>query len=464
MTDSVILHNGLLVTAFPGGRDEGPDVYPEGAVLWRGDRIEAVGVGSELLPRYPNATQLDAGGGIILPGMVNLHHHFYSALARGMDPGTRMSTFAEVLDRLWWRLDRALDRDTVRLSAQLSLAECIRWGCTTVFDHHASPGFIAGSLDEIADAVREAGLAAVLCYEITDRNGHDQALDGLAENLRFIGAHESDPRIRGLVGLHASFTLSDRTLARVADRLPEKSGVHIHVAEDPVDVDESQAAFGAGPVERLIDFGLLNERSILAHGIHLRDEDYRKIAEHNAVLVHNPESNANNSVGHLNTVNVARQGCLVGLGTDGMSSAMLRALRAAFLVHRQSTGDCSSGFDAIPELLHNNVRVARRLFEEPLLGVLAPGAPADIVVVDSPAATPFGRVNAFAHLAYGASEYPVRHTIARGKTLLQDFRFTTVDPVALARRAREVSPTLWKRFGELRWGTPYLGDESSGSK
>jgi putative selenium metabolism protein SsnA len=399
---------------------------------------------------------MDAIGGVILPGLVNLHHHSYSALARGMDPGAPMASFREVLDRLWWRLDRALDRESIRLSAQLTLAECVRWGCTTVFDHHASPNFITGALDEIADAVRVAGLSAVLCYEVTDRNGHDQALEGLEENLRFIGAHESDPRIRGLIGLHASFTLTDATLAEVARRLPPNTGVHIHVAEDPVDVEASRTAFGVEPVERLIRFGLLNERSILAHGIHLRAGNLRKIGEHGATLVHNPESNANNSVGHLDTVSAARNGCLVGLGTDGMSSAMLRAARAAFLVHRQVTGDCSAGFEAIPELLHNNILAARRFFDEPMLGTVAAGAPADIIVVDSPPPTAVRADNVFAHLLYGASECPVRHTIARGRPLLEDFRFTTVDPVALARRATEISPALWKRFGELGWGTPYL--------
>jgi putative selenium metabolism protein SsnA len=458
MTESVLLHNGWVITSYCQEHVTSRRVIPDGAVVWTGERITAVGPRAKLESEYPDARRVDARAGLIAPGLVNLHHHFYSALARGLNPGAPMSNFADVLDRLWWRLDRALDFETVHLSAQLSLADSVRWGCTTVFDHHASPNCIRGSLDAIGSAVKESGLSALLCYEITDRNGHEQALAGLEENLQFIKAHAADPRVRGVVGLHASFTLRDDTLAAVAERRPDGAGCHIHVAEDPVDVEATQASFGIRPVERLIRFGLLDRNSLLAHGIHLQTDEYRIIAEHDAIVVHNPESNANNSVGHLNTVNTARHGCLVGLGTDGMSSAVLRALRSAFLLHRQVSGDCSSGFDVLPDLLHNNVSAARRFFDEPLLGELVPGAPADIVVVDAPAPTPLHADNLFAHIVYGASEAPVRHTIARGRLLLEDFRHTLIDPVALAARAQELSPALWARFAELKWGTKYLGE------
>ena len=209
--------------------------------MWSEERIVRVGPEDQLRREIPDARFVDAHGGLIMPGFVNLHHHFYSALARGLSPGTELRNFTEVLDRLWWRLDRALDRETVRVSAQLSAADCIRWGCTTVFDHHASPTCVAGSLALIAGILEEAGLSAVLCYEITDRNGHDEAIAGIEENQAFIAEHLRHPRVRGVCGLHASFTLRDDTLAAVAKCRPEGSGCHIHVAEDPVDVEESTA-------------------------------------------------------------------------------------------------------------------------------------------------------------------------------------------------------------------------------
>jgi len=451
---ATLLGNGTLVTSFGT-----PIVLEGGALVWEGERVVAAGPEAELRRAYPDAAYLNARGGLILPGLVNLHHHFYSALARGLDPGARMADFGQVLDRLWWRLDRALDADTVRLSAEISAAACVQWGCTTVFDHHASPSCVGGSLDLIASALETAGISGVLCYEVTDRNGPDEALAGIEENLRFLAERADDPRIRGVFGLHASFTLRDETLARVRQRAPEDAGCHIHLAEDPVDVRATREAFGVGPLERLQRFGLLTERSLLAHGIHLETLDYDEIAAAGATLLHNPESNANNGVGRLDPADAAEHGCRVCLGTDGMSSSVLRALRAAFLFHRAARHDPNAGFEALPGLLANNVLLARRFLDEPLLGELVPGAPADVAVIDAPPPTPIGAGNLFGHLVYGASEARVRHTIARGRVLLEDFRHTTLDPEAIAARAREASPALWERFRALGWGTRFLGPD-----
>jgi cytosine/adenosine deaminase-related metal-dependent hydrolase len=331
----------------------------------------------------------------------------------------------------------------------LGAADCIRWGCTTLFDHHASPSSIRGSLDLIAEVIDEAGLSAVLCYEITDRNGHDEAVAGLVENLRFIDAYRNHPSIRGTLGLHASFTVSDQTLDEAALRRPADVGCHIHLAEDPIDFQVSEVAYGAPPLARLEERGLLDDRALLIHGVHLTSEGRAVSTRNGSTLVHCPESNANNGVGRFDVERAASEGCTVGLGTDGMSSAMLRALRAAFLVQRAGREDPTVGFEAHPGLLHTNAVVARRFLNEPLLGELTPGAPADICVVDSPPPTPIGPENLFGHLVYGASEAPVRHTIARGRILLEDFRHTTLDPLAIARAARVEAFGLWERFREL---------------
>lgn len=449
---TTILGNGEVIT---GGSP--PSVIHGGAVAWQDGRIVRVGPENELRREYPDAAYIDACAGLILPGLINVHHHFYSALARGLDPGIPITNFAEVLDRLWWRLDRALDAETVRLSAELSAAECIRHGCTTVFDHHASPGFIDGSLDTIATALETAGLSGVLCYEVTDRNGRDGAAAGIEENLRFLQARRDDSRIRGVFGLHASFTLRDETLSEIARRRPSDAGCHIHVAEDPVDVKETLRLYGINPVTRLERHGLLDRRALLAHSIHLDASAYRTIARCEASILHNPESNANNGVGRLDVAEVTSRGCLVGLGTDGMSSSVLRALRYAFLSHRGARADPSAGFEALPHLLTANVEIARRFFDEPLLGELRPGAPADLIAIDAVPPTPLQPENLFGHFVYGVSEYPVRHTVARGNLLLQDYRHTTVDPATIAAEAREHSPALWERFRALAWGTPYLG-------
>jgi putative selenium metabolism protein SsnA len=436
-----LLANGVVVT-----RWENPDILFDGAVAWSGERILEVGPAAELRAKFPAANPVDAHGGLILPGLINLHHHLYSAFARGLAPASVPQDFAQILERLWWRLDRALTPETVRLSGLLGATEAVRWGCTTIFDHHASPSCLRGSLDIIGRTLDEAGLSGVLCYEVSDRNGHEEAVAGLVENLRFIDRHQDDPRLRGIIGLHASFTLTDATLDEVAKRRPPGCGCHIHIAEDSLDREASESAFGAAPLERLESRGLLDERALLVHGVHLRSEGRAVVARNHSVLIHCPESNANNGVGWFDVERAAGEGCTIALGTDGMSAAMLRSLRFAFLIQRAGREDPTVGFAAHPRLLQNNVEVARRFFDEPLLGELAPGAPADICVVDGVPPTPLTADNLFGHLVFGAAEAPVRHTIARGEFLLEDFSHTTLDPQAIAEIARTEAPELWERF------------------
>ena len=252
MKDLMIAGPGSVITTWAPGAE----IVEAGGVVWQGERVVDVGPFDEIAVRHAGATLVNAHGGLILPGLVNLHHHFYSCLARGLDPGRPMAVFGDILENLWWRLDRALDRDTIRLSAALGLADCVRGGCTTVFDHHASPTHLGGSLGLIAEEVERAGLAAVLCYEISDRNGHEGALAGLEENLDLARRCGSGSRVRALLGLHASFTLEDATLDRVARERPRDLGVHIHLAEDALDLDLSRERFGAHPLERLEAFGL----------------------------------------------------------------------------------------------------------------------------------------------------------------------------------------------------------------
>ena len=438
---TTILTNGTVVTSWAR-----PRVINDAGIAWDGDRIRALDRPAVLLERFPGASVLDAEGGLIVPGFVNLHHHFYSTLARGLDPGTTPDGFGDILEGLWWRLDRALDEPAVRISARLALADCIRWGCTTVFDHHASPNFIAGSLDTIAAEVRSAGLSALLCYEASDRNGPDEAMDGVEENVDFCTRHLDNPRIRGTMGLHASFTVSHTTLEASARLRPPGVGCHIHVAEDLIDVRVSNALYGAGPVDRLVNAGLLDDRALLAHCIHLGSEDLTKVADAGAVVIHNPESNANNGVGRLDLVAASRAGCTLGLGTDGMASSMPRSLKAAFLGQRAALGDPRVGFEVQPHLMATNAAIAARFFAEPLLGEITEGAPADVAVIDAPPPTPIHPDNLFGHLVYGASETPVRHTIARGRIVMKDFELATVDHEAAAAEARRIAPEVWARF------------------
>ena len=448
-----LLSGGILLGDWSGG-----GIIRDGAVAWSGCTVLETGTREALEARHPRAVRHEARGGWMAPGLINAHHHIYSALAVGLDPGMPMADFRERLDRLWWRLDRALDEASIRVSARVAAFRSIQAGCTTVVDHHASPGVITGVLDVLAEELEEAGLSAVLCYEATDRNSHREALRGLEESARFRDAVRAHPRFRGLMGLHASFTLTDESLARAAE-LAEGGDIHIHAGEDRLDGEETRGRHGVGPVERLDRFGLLGDRSWIAHGVHLDRAELGLLAERGALLLHNPESNANNQVGRLALGAARAAGVRVALGTDGMSPCVLSAVRSAFLLHRAGEPDTEAGWKEITGLLDGARDSLAALFQQPGYGRLEPGAPADIVVLDPAPAEAVGHASLAAHLVFGMSPPRVRHTIARGAFLLRDFEPVRQDAAKLAREAEPVRGALWDRFRRLAPGTPYLGPD-----
>lgn len=255
-------------------------------------------------------------------GFVNAHTHLYSGLAPFGLPAPREApdNFFQILERVWWRLDRALDADSLRLSAQRYVAEARRLGTVGLIDHHESPHLIEGSLDILADACQQAGLPAVLCYGATERNGgREEARRGLAECRRFI-ERNTRPLVRGVVGLHASFTVSDETVREAAALCRELGTVmHVHVAEDVADVADARRRGWDGPLERLAQLGALPPGSILAHGVHLSESQVRQVDQLGCWLVQNPRSNRGNRVGYPKAL---RASARVALGTDGYDSDM----------------------------------------------------------------------------------------------------------------------------------------------
>ncbi len=247
------------------------------------------------------------------PGLVCGHHHLYSALARGMPaPPRTPRTFTEILELIWWRLDCALDLEMIRWSAMLGALEALECGTTTIVDHHESPHAIEGSLDVIATACAEVGVRVVAAYGVTDRHGIDGARRGLAENERFLRSGG-----RGMVGVHAAFTCSDATLEAAAGLAADLGvGVHIHVAEGPVD---RHAAARLAPLAR--------PSWLLAHAVHLADG-----ARLEGTIAHNPRSNMNNAVGYARPARFANR---VVLGTDGIGADMLEEFRLAYAHHRE---------------------------------------------------------------------------------------------------------------------------------
>jgi putative selenium metabolism protein SsnA len=436
--------NGIVVTLGEKSR-----VLWNATVVTDGELVAAVGDSAEMKRRFPDAEPVDCSGKIILPGFICTHHHFYSIMARGMSiPGEPAENFVQTLERLWWKVDRALDEESITLSAQVPLIDCIRNGTTTVIDHHASPSMRDGSLDLIEGAVRQAGIRASLCYEVSDRNVPG---GGVAENERFIRkTGKGDGQIAAMMGLHASFTLSDATLEQCVGIAKDAGvGCHIHVAEDATDREDSLTKYKMPTVNRLDKLGLTGEKSIFVHCVHIDESEMDVLAATKTAVVHNPESNMHNAVGVTPLLKLLKKGVLVGLGTDGMGSDMLVQMRCAYLLHRLANHDPRVAFMEAPQLLlQNNSEIAERQFGLKL-GEIAKGRPADLAIIDYQPPTPLNYANFLGHLIFGLVDATVDTTVCKGKILMKGKKILSIDEECIAAHSRELAPQMWKRLQEL---------------
>ncbi len=443
-----LLVGPATVITFSAGRP----VVEQGGVLIEGDRVGAVGPYEELRDAHPGARVVDAGGGVVIPGLTNAHMHLYGLFARGFDFGPPPPrSFRQVLERVWWRLDRALTREAVRLCALYGLADCLRCGVTAVNDHHASPGAIPGILDEIAGAATTLGVRVCLAYEVTDRHGPEGARAGIDENVRFIEAAASaGPLVAARFGLHASFTLSDETLQacrRAAEGLGGRfPGFHVHLAEGPEDPADSLLRSGRRTVHRLAAAGILGPRTFAAHAVHLDAEEVALLSATGTVVTHQPHSNMANAVGWARILAMRERGVRVALGTDGYTCDMLETLRTAAALHSHSTATPSAGVaDFTDILLRANPSLLGELWGVSL-GRLEPGAAADLVVSSYRPPTPLTAENAAFHLFYGMSVAHVESVVVAGLPVMENRRIVGIDEAELAREARRVASAVWARI------------------
>ncbi len=451
-TDTLLIHNATLCTF-----GDANQVIDGGAALIENGQIAALGRSDELLHAYPEARREDAGGKLLMPGNICSHTHFYGAFARGLYiPGPAPKDFPEILRRLWWTLDMALDDDGVLTSALVCLVDAIRNGTTTLFDHHASPQHIDGSLDIIAGAVEAAGLRAVLCYEVTDRNGPEGAAAGIAENVRFIKAQRArsgdrteQVMLSALFGLHASLSLSDETLARCVAEAEALGGVgfHVHAAEGPADQEDSLAKYGLRTVDRLRERGVLNPRSIVAHVTAIDGREMAGLRKSGAWVTHQPRSNMNNAVGVADVPAMLRGDMPVLLGNDGFSNDMFAEMKTAYLLHKVWRNDPRAlpGNQVIDMAYRHNARLAAQHFPQPL-GELSVGAAADLILLDYCPTTPLHSDNLPWHILFGVSGSHVTHTMVAGRWLMKNRELLTLDEAAITAHSRQVAAATWERF------------------
>jgi putative selenium metabolism protein SsnA len=440
----LITHGRLII------EDQG-SILSDAAVWISNGLIAEVGTTAELRARHPDADTLDARGQWIMPGGINAHTHFYGTFARGMAvPGQPPADFPAILRQLWWNLDRALDAEAIRLSALLSLIDAIRSGTTTLFDHHASPNAIEGSLDIIAGAVRQAGVRAALCYEVTDRNGFAGMEAGIAENVRFL--HSLDPadqQVRGLFGLHASLTLSDRALRRAVEANTFGVGFHIHVAEHEADQINSLAKSGMRVVPRLERFGILNERGIAAHCVHVDADERAALRRLNPWITHQARSNMNNGVGAMPFDTMMNEGLRVCLGSDGFFGSIWEEMKAAYFMHKLVNRDPRAANGGhVAGAAARNAALAGQVFGG-TFGQVAVGAHADLILIDYQPFTPLSGGNLPWHILFGMDSSMVTTTIANGTLLMRDRILMTLDERSITEAAYAIAPSVWRRCAEI---------------
>lgn len=437
----LLIGNGRVITR------EGTRPYLEGgAVLTDGEIIREVGALKDLKPRYPQAEFVDARGGVIMPGLINAHTHIYSGLARGLAiDGNNPTNFLEILEGTWWNIDRHLSIDGTRASAYATVLDCIRDGVTTIFDHHASFAEIPGSLFAIKDVCQELGMRACLCYETSDRDGEEKAGQAIDENADFArwAQKQDDDRIRAMFGGHALFTLSDRTFEKMVKANNGMTGYHIHVAEGMNDVYDSLRKYGCRPVNRLLNHGILGEKTLLGHCIHVNPAEMDILRETGTMVVNNPESNMGNAVGCAPVLQMMDKGVLVGMGTDAYTHDMLESLKVFLLVQRHNACLPNVAWgEGTQMLFRNNADIAARYFRKPL-GVLKPGAAADVIVMDYKPFTPFSGENVDGHMLFGMMGKNCRTTIINGKVLYRDREFVDIDEEKINAWTLEQSKKLW---------------------
>ncbi len=457
----MLITNARLITW-----EEPNQILENQAVLVRNGLIAEMGLSSDLEARYTEEEHLDARQQIVMPGNICAHTHFYGAFARGLAiPGPAPKDFSEILEKLWWPLDRALRMTDVRASAEVMLVDAIRHGTTTLVDHHASPNAIEGSLETIADVVEQAGVRAVLCYEVTDRNGLDGRKAGIRENLNFIKSRsvtnsektrtsptrqpvERHRRIAATFGLHAGLTLSDETLDACREAAPAGMGFHIHVAEHEVDEYDSLSRSGLRVVDRLNRHGILGSTSIVAHGVHVDAREIQLLAESGTWVTHQPRSNMNNGVGVAQVESMLRAGVPVCLGTDGFSHTMWEEWKTAYLLQKVWSRDPRrmNGADVAVMGAYNNASMAGMFFPEAPLGIIIPNAHADLIFVDYHPHTPMTPENLPWHIIFGFNESMVTTTIVAGQVLMKDRVLLTMDEEAVTAHARELAPNVWERY------------------
>ncbi len=423
----------VMQTMQPITVEGGVDVVIKDDLIWKVGRDAAKGVKAD--------KHFDGTNRVVIPGNVCSHHHYYSALSRGMQIKAGPQTdFIQILKEWWWRLDRGLDKEACLYSSLVCSLDAIMAGTTSVIDHHASPSFIKGSLDSIADGMEVVGIRGMTCYEVTNRNGGMKEVEeGVQENYDFAISSKKRRLVRGMIGGHALFTIPDAGLRLMAQAMGKTGcGAHIHVAEGSYDSVWSHHFYNLDIVDRLDKFGMLTDNSLYAHGLWLSESEVEKLNAHGCFLVHNPRSNMNNHVGYAKLLTKVRN---LVMGTDGCGGNMFEELKIGFFKHRDAGGPFWPG-DFVLAMARGN-KLVEKYFDGAKLGRIEPGYKADVVILNYHSPTPILRENAASHFVWGMASNAVESVIVDGRPVMVDRSFPGLDVDAIYKKAQEVASRVW---------------------
>ena len=422
-----------------------------GAVAVEGELIRKVGDFSKLNKEFADAEFINAQGGIIMPGFINAHTHFYSGLLRGYAlKNYAPASLFEVLSQKSWRLDLELGFGGVQSAAYAGIAECVKNGVTLVFDHHASYGSTSGSLIAIAAAVQKSGIRASLCYETSLRNGYEACCEAMRENEEFISYCSAYPseRIKAMFGLHAPFTLSDFVISNCVRSCSGRTGFHIHVSEGTDDSYSSMRSCGKSPIKRLYDLGILGEKTLLCHCVHITDEEMELLRQTGSFVVNAPQSNMSNAVGTAPALKMLSKGIKVCLGTDSFTYDMFESARAFITAQRLASGKPYAGAEEAGRLLFENNRLLASRYFKKDIGILKKDAPADVIIMDYTPYTRFDESNYMSHILFGMSGRDCTMTMAAGRILMRDRRLISLDEAKLKEEVCRSADEVWKKLDE----------------
>lgn len=435
----VITNTTVMQTMQPITVQNGVDVVIKDSLIEKVGKDAARGVKADKV--------FDGTDRVVIPGNVCSHHHYYSGLSRGMLIKAGPQTdFIQVLKEWWWRLDRGLDEEAVRYSSLICSLDAVMSGTTSVIDHHASPSFIKGSLDTIADGMEEVGVRGMTCYEVTNRNrGMREVEEGVQENYDFAVSSKKRRLVRGMIGGHALFTIPDAGLKLMGEAMRASgAGTHTHVAEGNYDQVWSHHFYNLDIIDRMDKFGMLTPNSLLAHGLWLSSDEIRKINEHGCFLVHNPRSNMNNHVGYAHKLPEIKN---LVMGTDGCGGNMFEELKIGFFKHKDDGGPFWPA--QFVEAMARGNKLFELYFPGCKLGRIEPGYKADLDILAYHAPTPLVAENAAGHFVWGMSSNAVESVIIDGKVVMDHRTFPGLDVPAIYAKAREVAAKVWERVDRI---------------